>query len=100
MFWLLTLPFRLFVGLLLGVLGLAAGAVILVLLPLLLLVWLPILLVRGAFRAVGLLACAVTAAVGVTLLAAAILLPLVPIVFVLGAVWLLSRLIRPRAFAS
>ncbi|MGE3176418.1 MAG: hypothetical protein AB7O32_03020 [Vicinamibacterales bacterium] len=100
MFWLLTLPFRLIVGLLLGVLGLAAGAVTLALLPLLFLLWLPFLLVRGAFRVLGLVACAIAAAIGVTLIAAAVLVPLVPLVLLACAVWIVVRLARPRAFAS
>lgn len=94
MFWLLTLPFRIVFGLLLAVLSLAAVIATVVLLPLAFLVWLPILLLWGGVRLVGGLVIALILGAGAILLTAVALLPLVPIVACLAALWMVARVIR------
>lgn len=94
MFWLLTLPFRIVFGLLLAALSLVAVIATVVLLPLAFLVWLPILLLRGGVRLIGGLLLALTLGVGAILLTAVVLLPLVPVVACLAALWMVARLTR------
>lgn len=94
MFWLLTLPFRMVFGIVLAVLLLAAGLATLVLLPLALLVWLPVLLLRGGLRLLGGLLLVLILGFGAVLLTAVALLPLVPIVACLSVLWMAARLTR------
>lgn len=94
MFWLLTLPFRIAFGLLLAALSLVAVIATVVLLPLVCLVWLPILLLRGGVRLIGGLVIALVLGAGAILLTAVVLLPLVPVVACLAALWMVARVIR------
>lgn len=94
MFWLLTLPFRIVFGLLLAALSLVAVIATVVFLPLVFLVWLPILLLRGAVRLIGGLLLALVLGIGAILLTAVALVPLVPVVACLAALWMVARLVR------
>lgn len=107
MFWLLTLPFRIVfsvIGLALGfaglLLGLVAGAGALVLLPLGLLFWAPFALLRLGFGLLKMIAGFFVLALIAVVVFAVALVPIVPIVLLGGAAWLLLRMFRPRPVAS
>jgi hypothetical protein len=93
MLWLLTLPFRIVFGLVFAIVGTMLAVVFF---PLALLLWLPFALLRGAFKVVGALLLVLAFGVGGILLLAAVLLPLLPLLLLIGGCWLVYRVTRPR----
>jgi hypothetical protein len=95
MLWLVLLPFRLLFTLIFGLLALP---LIVLLLPIALLLWIPFLVLKFAFRlATGLILLPLVAAAAVLgvilagVAAVALMLPIVPIILMLGLAWLLLR---------
>lgn len=103
MLWLLSLPFRIVVGVLglvLGLLGgalaLVGGAAALVLLPLALLFWAPVAALRFGFGLATWTVLAFFFALVAAVVFLVALVPVIPVALVLGSVWLLARFLRPR----
>jgi len=92
MFWLLTLPFRIVFGVNFAIVGTVLAVVFF---PIALVLWLPFMLLKGAFKVLGALFLALAFAVGALLLFAAVLVPLIPLVLLLAGCWLVYRLARP-----
>jgi hypothetical protein len=97
MVWLLLLPFRLLFGL---VFGLLALPFVILFLPFALLFWLPFMLLRFTFRVLTALiivpfvavAVLVGLLVGGIAVVGAILLPLIPLLFVAVCIWAVWRI--------
>jgi hypothetical protein len=102
MIWLLLLPFRLLFGV---VFGLVALPFVLLFLPIALLIWLPFAILRFTLKVVfGLILLPVIAVVmlvgllvGGMAVAAAVLIPLIPLLFGAFCVWVGWRLIASPA---
>lgn len=107
MFWLLTLPFRLVfaaLGFVFGLVGLVlaavAGLAVLVLLPLALVFWAPLAVVRAGVGLARFLVVGLLVALAALALLAVVMVPVVPILIIGGGCWLLFRVLRPRPRVS
>jgi hypothetical protein len=106
MFWLLTLPLKLAFAIVFGLLALLAFPFAALLVPILLLVWLPLMLVKFALRlafAVVLLPIVAIVtllglAAGGVALVAALLVPLLPLALIVFCGWALWRAISGHRF--
>jgi hypothetical protein len=97
MFWLLTLPFRIALGLLFGLVALpfalALFPLALIALPFVLLFWLPFAILRVTLKLIVLPVVLLCAAIGLLAGGIALLAPLIPLAILGGGLWLLWRLI-------
>lgn len=103
MLWLLSLPFRILFGVLGLALGLVGGALALVggvaavvLLPVALLLWAPIVALRLGFGLAKWAVLAFAFALVATVVFLVALVPIIPVALVLGSVWLIARFLKPR----